>query len=72
MTFFKYHISGNFRVVTFSCFIVSCHNRGLGYTHENCFTETSLTHRRKKYEGFAARLTRVYPEPWEAAVGMNS
>ena len=35
------------------------------------FTATSLTRRRKKYEGLAARLTCVYPEPWEAAVGQE-
>ena len=67
-----YRISENFRVVKFSCFIISCHNIFVDWvTHEKFFTATSLTRLRKKYEGLAARLARVYPEPWEAAVGQE-
>ena len=44
----KYRISGNFRVVKFSCFKFSCHNIFVDrVTHENFFTATSLTRRRK-------------------------
>ena len=43
-----YRTSGNFRVVKFSCFKFSCHNIFVDrVTHENFFTATSLTRRRK-------------------------
>ena len=43
-----YRISGNFRVVKFSCFKFSCHNIFVDQvTHEKIFTATSLTRRRK-------------------------
>ena len=66
-----YRISGNFRVVKFSCFIISCHNIFVDWvTHEKIFTATSLTRGEKKHEGLL-RGYRVYPEPWEAAVGQE-
>ena len=53
----QYRISGNFRVVKFSCFIMSCHNIFVDWvTHENFFTATSLT---RGDEGLAARLPRL-------------
>ena len=56
----SYRISGNFRVVNFSCFIISCHNIFVDWvTHEKIFTATSLTRGEKKYEGLAARLPRL-------------
>ena len=66
-----YRISGNFRVVKFSCFIISCHNIFVDWvTHENVFTATSLTRGEKKYEGLAARLPRL-SGTLEAAVGQE-
>ena len=50
-----YRISGNFRVLKFSCFIISCHNIFVDWvTHEKIFTATSLTRGEKKYGGLAA------------------
>ena len=55
-----YRISGNFRVVKFSCFIISCHKFFMDWvTHEKIFTTTSLTRGEKKYGGLAARLPRL-------------
>ena len=58
--------------ISCSKIFISCHNIFVDWaTHKNFITATSLTRLRKKYEGPAARLARVYPEPWEAAVGQE-
>jgi len=72
-----YHISGNFRVVKFSCFHISCNNnyfRGPGLPMKFFYSRRPLTSRWKwsrSTKGTASCVTgyHVYQAIWEVAVG---